>query len=75
MRIIKVKVKAGVKEESIRKVSGIVDYEVYVKEKPEKGRANEAVRKVIANFFRCSVKDVSIVRGEKSKIKIIRVNL
>lgn len=40
---------------------------------PEGGKANERVREVIAKALNTSKSNVEIVRGEKSRVKILRI--
>lgn len=49
-------------------------YKVYVKDPPVNGRANIAIRKILANYFNVSLSDVSLISGETSKIKIFEVS-
>lgn len=57
--IIKVKVKPGSKEERIEKLEE-GSYVVCVKERAEDGRANLALRKILAKEFNVSALDVKI---------------
>jgi len=41
---------------------------------PIEGRANEALIKYIAQLFRVPVKQVKLVRGEKSRRKTLEIN-
>ncbi len=74
MKIIKVRVKPGSKEEKVIKSGGQVDYEVYVRERAEKGKANKALINLLSEFFGCAKRDVEILRGHGSRIKIVKVN-
>ena len=67
-----VHVKPGAREESVLKVDEN-HFTVKVKERPEKGRANEAVIKVIAGHFDVPSGRVKIVSGFHSRRKIISV--
>ena len=69
-----VKVKAGSSREEVFEVSEN-ELIVAVHARAHDGEANEAVREAIANYFGVAKSLVSIVRGEKSKIKIIEVIL
>ena len=44
---------------------------VYVKSLPEKGRANQEVLRLMADFFRIRLNDVEIKSGTKSQNKLI----
>ena len=48
-------------------------YRVAVHEQPEKGSANEAVRKIIADHFHVAPSRVSIVVGHTARTKIIDI--
>jgi uncharacterized protein (TIGR00251 family) len=67
MALIRVKVHPGSKEERVEKRGDL--WEVWVRERPKKGRANEAVAKILRRFFR----KVKLVKGEKSRIKLFEV--
>lgn len=49
-------------------------FKVYTIACPEKGRANKAVIKLIAQFFDKRPSDISIIRGDTSKDKIIQIS-
>ena len=69
-----VKVKAGSSREEVFEVAEN-ELIVAVHARAHDGEANEAVREAIANYFGVAKSLVTIVRGEKSKIKIIEVIL
>ena len=69
-----VKVKAGSSREEVFEVAEN-ELIVAVHARAHDGEANEAVRETIANYFGVAKSLVTIVRGEKSKIKIIEVIL
>ncbi len=48
-------------------------FDIYVKEPPDKGKANKAVIKFLSKYFDVPSSSFSIVKGHKSKIKIISV--
>ena len=68
MMIIKVRVKTNTKEE-IEKISDS-EYKVSLKEKPKNNKANIALLKIMKKYFK---KDVKIIKGLKSKDKILEV--
>ncbi|GAB6065582.1 hypothetical protein JCM9492_06740 [Aquifex pyrophilus] len=72
--IIKVKVKPKSKKEEVKKLSE-EEYEVKVKEPPEKGRANERVLELLSRFIGVPKRSLKIVRGEGSRLKFIEVDL
>ena len=69
-----VKVKAGSSREEVFEVAEN-ELIVAVHARAHDGEANEAAREAIANYFGVAKSLVTIVRGEKSKIKIIEVIL
>jgi len=48
-------------------------FKVAVREPPAGGKANEAVRKVLAKYFDVAISRVRIVSGRASKQKIIEI--
>ncbi|MEI6297087.1 MAG: DUF167 domain-containing protein [bacterium] len=48
---------------------------VSVKEPPEKGKANEGVRKALAEHFNVSKSSIEILAGHTAKTKIVNVDL
>ena len=69
---ITVLVKAGRKERKIEKLSDN-NFSVWVKEKPQEGKANYAVREEIAEYFNIPKSRVTLVSGEKSKTKLFEI--
>ncbi len=67
MKII-VKVKPKAKFTKIEKQAD-GSFEVWVKESPVEGKANEAVMKALAEFLGVSKNTVRIIKGAKSKNK------
>jgi hypothetical protein len=67
-----VKVKPKAREEKIIKLSD-TNFKVSVKEAPEKGRANRAVLKVLADYFGTSPSNIKIISGSTSKLKVIEI--
>ena len=68
-----VKVKVGAREEKIEKLDE-VNFKVSVKQLPEKGKANKAVIKVMADYFKVGRDDIQIISGSTSRLKIIKIN-
>ncbi len=73
MKIIKVRVKPGAKKNMIREVDGEISLEVWVKERAEKGKANKMLIDMLSEFFSCGKEEIEIIRGERSRIKTIRI--
>ena len=67
-----VKVKPKAKEEKVIKVSA-TNFKVWVREVPEKGKANRAVIKALADYFKIGQSDIKIISGSTSKLKIIEL--
>ncbi len=67
-----VKVKTKAKEDKIEKI-GDNQFSVWVKELPIEGRANEAVRKMLAEYFEVAQARIKIIAGVGSKQKIIEI--
>jgi hypothetical protein len=72
MMKIFVKVKPKAREERVIKLSD-TNFKVWVKEPPEKGRANLAVFKALAEYFDTSPSNIKIISGSTSKLKIIEI--
>lgn len=69
---IKVKVITNAKKNKIVKVD---DYlKVYLTSQPVKGKANKELIKVLANYLSTRKSNVTIIKGEKSHQKIVKVN-
>jgi uncharacterized protein YggU (UPF0235/DUF167 family) len=71
-RTLFVTVRAGVRVERVRRIAH-TEYIVWVRARPEKGRANERVVALLAQELRVRTTDVAIVRGETSNRKVLEV--
>lgn len=71
MRIF-VKAKPSAKETMIEKTNE-TNFIVSVKEPPVKGKANEAIIKVLAKYFEISPSQINIISGYTSRDKIIDI--
>ncbi len=69
---ISAKIKTKSKIEKVEK-NGDGIFLVYVKEVPEKGKANSAIIKLLAGYFKTTRANVKIVGGLTSKKKIIEI--
>lgn len=67
-----VKVKTKAKSEKVEKTDRI-NFRASVKEAPEKGKANGAVVRLLANYFNVSQSQINIISGSTSKLKIIEI--
>lgn len=69
---ITVRVKASSKLAKIEKLQdGMLS--VWVKEKPQEGKANYAVREALAEYFNIPRSRVTLISGEKSKTKLFEI--
>ena len=72
--LIKVKAKPRSKKEGVKEITK--EYlEVRVNQLPEKGRANERIIELLAEYFNVPKSRVRLVRGETSKEKIFEIDL
>jgi hypothetical protein len=69
---ISVKAKPNSREEKVEKI-GENDFIVSVKERPEKGKANEAIRNALAVYFKVASSRIKIVSGYASRNKIVEI--
>jgi hypothetical protein len=70
MRQIKVLVKFG-KNSAVMEKDGVLEIKVNVR--PEKGKANKQVIQMVAQYFDVTKNSVSIIKGLKSRHKIIQL--
>ena len=70
--LIKVKVFAGSKKEGILQKSEN-GFEISVKEKAERGEANRAVRRALAEFLKILPSKIRIVKGARKPNKIFEI--
>lgn len=68
-----VKAKPNSKEEKLQKISDS-HYIILIKEPPVQGRANAAIIRVVADYFKVNHSQVNIVSGRFSKSKIIEIS-
>lgn len=69
---IAVRVKPNAKENCVNKLSDI-SYQVSVTQTPEKGKANTAVVKLLADYFDTSQSLVSLVSGATARDKLFDI--
>lgn len=70
--LIKIKVFPGSKrEEIIKKSEG--NFEVRIKEKPERGLANRGVIKILSAYFKIPKSKVRLIKGFKQRNKILKI--
>jgi len=68
---IQVKTVPNAKKESVELKDGV--YVVRVRAVPEKGKANEAVVKLLAKHFKVAKNQVKIVRGVTRRNKVVEI--
>ena len=71
-RIIRVRVRAGARVESVERVADD-QFRIAVKERAEQGRANERVRVLLAVYCKVPIQTVRIVRGHRTPNKYIAI--
>ena len=71
MKII-VKVKPRAKENRIEQADKN-QFSVWVKARPEKGRANQAVIEILAEYFGFSKSRITLLKGRRAKQKIFEI--
>lgn len=72
---ISVQVHPQAKKNLVKKVSDNQQdvYHVYLTESPIKGQANQALIKILAEYFKCKSSQVFITKGETSKKKLVEI--
>lgn len=70
---IRVKVSAGVKKESLKKINED-HFEASVKEKAEHNLANKRVIELIAKHFNLKINKIRIVNGHRSPTKLLIID-
>ena len=74
--IITAKVKTGTSQEKIvESREHDIDILVYVREKPHDGLANQKIIQLLSKYYNTSNTQISIIRGQKSKIKTFSIDL
>jgi hypothetical protein len=71
---ISVNVKPNAKQVKIERVNES-HFLIRVKEKPQEGKANRAVIKALAEYFRIPQADVALVKGQSSREKIFEIKI
>lgn len=67
-----VKAKPGAKISKIVQKDSL-HFEVWVKEKPEGGKANEALRQALADYFDCPQSKITLLKGGSSRNKVFGI--
>ncbi len=71
---IEVTVKPGAARNAVEDL-GEARYKVWVTAAPDKGKANNAMIKLLADFLEISKSKIQILRGETSRIKVLQISL
>ena len=69
---ISVKVKPQTKEDKVKKI-GLDNYVVWVKAKAIEGKANQAVVKILSEYFDIAKSKVVLIKGKRTRDKIFMV--
>jgi hypothetical protein len=69
---VTVRAKPGSKKASIKKISE-TEYEIAIIERPEKGRANAAVRRALAQALGVPQSRISLVMGSTARTKVFEI--
>lgn len=69
---INVKAKTRAREEKVEKIDEN-NFVVYVKEPPERGRANFAIEAALAKYFNIANYQVKLISGSSSRQKIFDI--
>ena len=72
--LIKVKAKPRSKKEGVKEIAKNY-FEVRVNQPPEKGRANERIVELLAEYFDIPKSKVRLIKGETSKEKVFEIEL
>ena len=73
MKKLKIKVITNAKRNAVVEGEGML--KVYVNAPPVDGKANKVVAEVLAKHFKVRKSSVKILRGEKSKEKVIEIDI
>ena len=72
MKQIKIRVITNAKKNEVVEGEGM--FKVYVNAPPVGGKANKTLIEVLAEYFKVRKSNVKIIRGEKSKEKVIEID-
>ena len=71
---ISVKVKPQAKQDKVEK-TGLNDYIVWVKAKAIEGKANQAVVKILSEYFDIAKSKAVLIKGKKARDKIFMLDI
>jgi uncharacterized protein (TIGR00251 family) len=69
---ISAKVKPQAREDRIEKI-GVNEFAIWVKAKAAEGKANQAVIKILSEYFNMPQSKIVILKGGKSRNKVIAI--
>ena len=69
---IEIYVTPNSKQQKIQKINDH-SLEIWLKSKPERGRANKELLKLLADYFKVHQNQIQIIQGMKSKKKVIKI--
>jgi len=70
--IIEVKVIPGAKKNLIKKEDK--NFKIWLTASPERGKANKSLIKFLSSHFKIKKNQIKIIKGEKSRKKIIEIS-
>jgi hypothetical protein len=71
---ISVRVKPNARQEKIEKVNES-HFLIRVKEKPQEGKANKAVIKILAEYFDIPQSEIILLRGQTAREKFFEIKI
>lgn len=70
---ISVIAKTGTREERVEKISDY-EFKIFTKTLPKENEANEAIKKLLADYFKIAKSRINIIIGQKAKKKVINIS-
>lgn len=73
--LLNIKVFPGAKNQEVKKQESLLGdlWKVYLKSKPEKGKANKELIDFLSEKFKVSKSEIVILKGKTSRNKIIKI--
>jgi uncharacterized protein (TIGR00251 family) len=71
---ISVKVKPNAKQDKIEQINE-GSFLIWVKEKPQEGKANKAVIKALAEYFEVPQSEIILLRGQTAREKFFEIKI
>ncbi len=69
--LIKVKVHPEAKKEALIRKGD--NFEIWIREKPIKSQANQALINALTNYFECPRSDIRLIKGFRQRNKIFEI--